>query len=1187
MAKRIVVPSGTRMQSPILIGVLSPMLASSFFSEVLIGVVDEASYYGGSVIGIQTHDLMGTDPNDPYFAINDHIASDEFAGLISFVDAVPDELLYTYNKELHKPVVLVSHKVKNFECPSVSPNNKLGVEQLIAHLVSHGHSRIGFVGCNMQNDIKERFVAYKSSMVKHGLSVEDAMIIEVDNLIESAGKQAAEVIMENGFSTTALVCATDFIAIGLMKELGKHGYEFPKDQAIVAFDDTEQGSLMLPPLTTIRQNFVELGVRATQLLMEKISGRYIEDKEYMINTSLVIRSSCGCEESTDKADTLRGQKISADPYADFANSIGEIIRIHGRNERKITEIAEATALAIADALVCSEDEFQNSKKSLLAKADALWKVSPRYEVVCSIQNAVLRYSDSIGTSVQEKCDYRLRSDQIMQIFTDSYVRLQDLSRTDLYDVLRREYDMTLSLLKSPIDGIVHLPFLKNSKTKAGILGIWDYLHEDSTFNATSAVESNIIPINSGSRHRPISSDADSVSDEFHTIASDKDKYLVVEDYYPNSFEENVVNKTISASHFPPKEITSLANAANREVTIVLPIKTKDTYWGLLALVGEIDLTIVTGRDFYFQASTLISVALEQRRLMESIIKSKHELKSSKEMYQIISQTTSDAIFDYNFDSGYVYFSERWKEVFGLSNIGNDINEWLQKIHLDDYLAMESGLERCRNGESDLLESIHRIRYIDDSYKWLHARGAVVTDQGTSQRRLVGSITDITDRRNLEDQLRHQALHDDLTGLPNRALIIDRTEQMIAIAKRNHRTVSILFVDLDNFKEVNDAYGHSVGDELLVAVAARLRRAARETDTVGRLAGDEFAILVDNGDSIGVPELLAERVQDILKAPFHISERDYLVSASIGIATSADKSAESLLQDADVAMYQAKTKGKNQYVVFKPRMQQDAHKRLEVELDLTAALAEHQLRVYYQPIFKLAKREMVGMEALVRWQHPTKGLLQPVDFIPIAEESGRLIIDIGRYVLAEACSTTAEWNRSGANLDIAVNLSAKQLESDEIIMTVSEVLSSTGLDPKHLVLEVTETSMMHDAEAVVVRMSKLKSLGVRLAIDDFGTGYSSLAYLRRFPVDVLKIDRSFVISIAESAEDVSVVQTLVALGRTLDLEVVAEGVEFESQLNVVEEVGCSGVQGFLLGRPLDHASTEMLIGNDLAIRQVRN
>ena len=1075
--------------SQLLIGVLSPLLASSFFSEVLFGVVEEIAYYGGNVIGIQTHDAISTDPRASYFCIDDQIAIAEVNGLIAFANAVPDNLLAHYQKDLGIPVVLVSHQSDQFVCPRVSSDNRSGVSQLVKHLVAHGHTRIGFVGCFEQNDIRERLAAYKSTMAECGLEIDDEMIVEVGSLIEDAGQEGARILMKRGISTTALICATDFLAIGLIKELSKHGYQFPRDQVIVGFDDIEQSFLVRPSLTSVRQNFVELGSKAAQLLVSKITGGEVEDKEYFIDTSLVVRRSCGCNPAQKPGYGQKEQEEIVDPYADLANQIGEAVKQYSRSERKATEISESVALTIADGINMGEQDFLEIKDRILTTADALWKIAFRYEVIESIRSSIGSYINAISADLNEEYQYKLRCNEIIGLFILSYMRTQDLARTDLYDVLRREYDLSLSLLKSPIEGIINLPFLKDSKTKAAVLGIWDNGYNlsdvaDGTNMLEAESPSNVIPIFANQKpedHKGPEAQEGSFGKKAHN--------LLIDQCYPQDCSFLIEEKKMPVTSFPPRRLVELANSSDREITLVLPIKTKDTYWGLLALVSQINLTMITGRDFYFQASILISVALEQRRLMESIIDRETELSYSKNRYQIISQATTDGIFDYSLDGGFVYFSERWLDVLGITSRNYAISDWLNKVHLDDYVALEAGIEACRSGISDKLDSIHRVVSEDGNYRWYHVQGVVTVDPQDNQKRLLGSIADITDRRNLEEQLRHQALHDDLTGLPNRLLIIDRAEQMIAMGKRNHTSVSILFIDLDNFKEVNDAYGHSVGDELLLAVAARLRRVARETDTVGRLAGDEFAILVDNGDSVGVAELLAERVQDVLHAPFHILERDYLVSASIGIATGSDRSAESLLQDADVAMYQAKTLGKNKYVRFAPSMQRSAHQRLEIEMDLADALAAHQLRVYYQPIFRLSQREMIGMEALVRWQHPVKGLIQPGDFIPVAEESGRLIIDIGRYVLNEACETTAGWNKAGANLDIAVNLSARQVESDEIIMTISEVLSTTGLDPRHLVLEITETAMMHDAEAVVGRMGKLKSLGVRIAIDDFGTGYS--------------------------------------------------------------------------------------------------
>jgi predicted signal transduction protein with EAL and GGDEF domain len=343
---------------------------------------------------------------------------------------------------------------------------------------------------------------------------------------------------------------------------------------------------------------------------------------------------------------------------------------------------------------------------------------------------------------------------------------------------------------------------------------------------------------------------------------------------------------------------------------------------------------------------------------------------------------------------------------------------------------------------------------------------------------------------------------------------------------------------------------------------------RDTDTVGRLGGDEFVVIADNGTSAVASALLAERVHDVLHPPFHVGGHEYMLGASIGIATGSDGTAESLLHEGDLAMYEAKKSGKNHDVSFQPQMQHDARTRLRLEMDLASAIRKGQLRLHYQPIYHLEPREVYAMEALVRWQHPQRGLLPPSDFVPVAEVTGRLIIDLGRYVLAEACRAAAGWQKRGVFLDIAVNLSARQLESDGIISDVSRALAESGLDPSRLVLEVTETELMHDPTAVADRITRLKGLGVRFSIDDFGTGYSSLISLRRLPIDGVKIDRSFIAPISESPEDAAMVRTLVSLAKTLGLELIAEGVEHQSQLDALQEAGCTSAQGFLLSPPLD-------------------
>jgi diguanylate cyclase (GGDEF)-like protein len=434
---------------------------------------------------------------------------------------------------------------------------------------------------------------------------------------------------------------------------------------------------------------------------------------------------------------------------------------------------------------------------------------------------------------------------------------------------------------------------------------------------------------------------------------------------------------------------------------------------------------------------------------------------------------------------------------------------------------------------------------------------------------------ITNAR-LVEQIRFQAVHDTLTGLPNRALILDRTEQMLARARRSYVPVAALFIDLDGFKEVNDTLGHAVGDQLLQAVTARLTGVMRESDSVGRLGGDEFVVLVDGSTMDAGPELVAERLLSVLRQPFELEDTllcgPLSLTASIGIAAGARSSASELLRDADIALYGAKAAGKDCYMVFRAEMHTVVQDRLLLEMDLREALVAQQYFLVYQPIFNLASGTPTGVEALLRWRHPVKGVIQPDDFIPILEASG-LITAVGRWVLAEACRQGAGWHGMGHEVDISVNISARQLETDDVIRDVSSALRVSGLDPRSLIVELTETAIMRNMPDAVRRLLALKEMGVRVAIDDFGTGYSSLAYLQQFPVDTIKIDRSFISSMADSAEAGVLMRSLVQLGKTLGLETLAEGIEATGQYAQLAREHCDSGQGFLFGRPLETAAVE--------------
>ncbi len=429
------------------------------------------------------------------------------------------------------------------------------------------------------------------------------------------------------------------------------------------------------------------------------------------------------------------------------------------------------------------------------------------------------------------------------------------------------------------------------------------------------------------------------------------------------------------------------------------------------------------------------------------------------------------------------------------------------------------------------------------------------------------------------QLRHQALHDALTGLPNRTLALDRAEQMLARARRQEIPVAAIYLDIDGFKHVNDTFGHAAGDELLRMVADRLRGVIRESDTAARLGGDEFLMLVEGSSLDAGPELVAERILEVLRQPYEPSgaiPRRLTLTASVGMAVGVRASADELVRDADLALYDAKAAGRDRYSLFQSEMQTSSQDRLTLEMDLAEALDDEQLLLLYQPTFNLKTEAVTGAEALLRWEHPSRGTIQPDDFIPIAEQSG-LIIPIGRWVLGEACRQAACWHAAGRRIGVAVNVSARQLESDDLIDDVRTALAASGIEPELLTIEVTETTIMRDASATAERLRALKQLGVRIAIDDFGTGYSSLAYLRQFPADALKIDRSFIREIARSPQSKALIQTLVHLGQTLNIETLAEGIEEQAQLETLQRERCDRGQGFLFSRPLGAEAFEEFLG----------
>jgi len=430
----------------------------------------------------------------------------------------------------------------------------------------------------------------------------------------------------------------------------------------------------------------------------------------------------------------------------------------------------------------------------------------------------------------------------------------------------------------------------------------------------------------------------------------------------------------------------------------------------------------------------------------------------------------------------------------------------------------------------------------------------------------------------EEELAFLATHDQLTGLPNRTLLLDRGEQMLGRARRERRSVAALLVDLDNFTAVNDTLGRGAGDELLRAIAMRLDGVVRDVDALARIGGDEFAVLVEDMGDDGDAELVAERLREALKAPFCIAEGEHTgltVTASVGVATGEHAAVEELLRDADIAMHRAKWDGKNRAVTFESGMQDVVQSRMELEMDLRAALEQEEFFLVYQPTFDLREMVPTGVEALIRWSSAARGIVQPNEFIPLLEDTG-LIVEVGRWVLGEACRQGAQWRAAGYPIGVAVNVSARQLETDHIVGDVAEALGSAGLEASALTLEITETALMRNPEQTAKRLHAIKELGVRIAIDDFGTGYSSFAHLQRFPVDALKIDRSFISRLTDNPEGETLLRTLVQLGKALAIETLAEGIERQHELSLLLEESCDSGQGYLLARPLSVEAAESFL-----------
>ena len=585
---------------------------------------------------------------------------------------------------------------------------------------------------------------------------------------------------------------------------------------------------------------------------------------------------------------------------------------------------------------------------------------------------------------------------------------------------------------------------------------------------------------------------------------------------------------------------------------------------------------VRGRDGAMRIVSAVNTPLPEQGLMISTVHdvtdrklAEDALRESERRYQVMAEASPVGIFRCDRNSRCRYVNRRWREITGLTTAQAADEGWLSAVHPDDH---ENVLRAWQLAvmEAQVFRTECRFQRPRGLTTWVFAQAEPVFDSRQQLSGYIGSVTDISERKRTEEEIRRIAYYDALTKLPNRAFFLEQLKRTLASATRNNRRAALLFCDLDNFKDVNDTLGHDKGDFLLQGIAERLSACIRKGDTLSRLGGDEFVLLLPVVESDRDAVMVARKIKDQLARPFDLEGNEVYTSPSIGIAFFPDDgdNVSTLLKHADMAMYAAKKKGKNRYQFFSEEMHRRTADRMHLEADLRQALERREFKLVYQPQYELASGRLVGVEALLRWENPEQGTILPARFIPVAEETG-LIHDIGEWVLREACGQAQEWLDAGyPELRMSVNLSGRQFADADLVDKVRCILAETRHGAPNLELEITESVLMQDDEEAAATIAALHGDGIRLAIDDFGTGYSSLSYLKQLPVSRLKIAADFIREIDSDERDAAIVAAVIALGRSLEVEVVAKGVETPQQAAVLEKLGCPLVQGFHYDRPLD-------------------
>ncbi|MFN4280053.1 EAL domain-containing protein [Thermosynechococcus sp.] len=611
--------------------------------------------------------------------------------------------------------------------------------------------------------------------------------------------------------------------------------------------------------------------------------------------------------------------------------------------------------------------------------------------------------------------------------------------------------------------------------------------------------------------------------------------------------------------------------------------------GMLSKGGRLTLKEITVGDRTYEMSIhrLVESQLIRCYMTDITERKRSELavRLSEERYALAAEGANDGLWDWHISDRSMYYSPRWELLIGETpgTLQPTIEEWWRRVHPDDLERLRQSMKEHLLGTRPHFECEFRIKHADGSYRWMRSRGKALRNSKGKSYRMAGSMTDVTEYHRIQEQILHDALHDALTGLPNRVLLMDHLHQALGCwARCSNSLFAVLFLDVDRFKVINDSLGHLAGDQLLIGIAQRLLKCTRAGDTVARLGGDEFAILLEELKNPAQAIEVAERLLVALSRPFLLEGHEVFTSASIGIAFPSEesKTAEDLLRDADTAMYRAKSLGKARYEVFSMTMRAQSVALMQIETELRRAAERNEFLVYYQPIVDLATLKIVGFETLLRWQHPERGVISPAEFMTVAEETG-LILPISWWVMAQACQQMQRWAKAfpcSRGLSLSVNLSGRHFQQADLLLNLRRILSETAFPAERLRLEVTEGILIDNKEVAIATLEAIRAMGIGLSMDDFGTGYSSLSYLHRFPIDTLKIDRTFISALNSEESSATIVHTILMLAHSLRLKVVAEGIETREQYRVLQALGCNYGQGYFFARPLSAQQVEQLFAS---------